>query len=386
MTADHRSVHPNIPGVPWWGAVLIAATLTAIGFAYDAGSGTKELSAVFAGTYVVGCILAVLAVRQSGIFTAVIQPPLLLFASVPTAYFLFTSSQMSNLKDTLINCAYPLIERFPLMFFTSAVVLLIGMARWYTGMSSRRGTPRATPKDETSGGGLVSAVTSKVSSLLSRHEDDEDEVDEPPRRRSADRPSRSTRATTSRNGRPARRSTPSRSRHARPPETEIIEPVADRPRRPRTSRQAEPPVEPRRKPRTSSSQRRATAAADRSPHRFRAPRTSAPLRRGRAAQGARQQRKRDTPPDFACALPRRGQRRRAFGLPPAARDHTRPASRNLGVRHLTRATSGRDGSPWAARKPVSRWRWSPAARRRSRTPRAVRGRRVPAVRAPMRRT
>ena len=257
MTADHRSVHPNIPGVPWWGAVLIAATLTAIGFAYDAGSGTKELSAVFAGTYVVGCILAVLAVRQSGIFTAVIQPPLLLFASVPTAYFLFTSSQMSNLKDTLINCAYPLIERFPLMFFTSAVVLLIGMARWYTGMSSRRGTPRATPKDETSGGGLVSAVTSKVSSLLSRHEDDEDEVDEPPRRRSADRPSRSTRATTSRNGRPARRSTPSRSRHARPPETEIIEPVADRPRRPRTSRQAEPPVEPRRKPRTSSSQRRA---------------------------------------------------------------------------------------------------------------------------------
>ena len=230
MTADHRSAHPNIPGVPWWGAVLIAATLTAIGFAYDAGSGAKELSAVFAGAYVVGCILAVLAVRQAGIFTAVIQPPLLLFASVPTAYFLFTDSQISNLKDTLINCAYPLIERFPLMFFTSAVVLLIGMARWYTGMSSHRSTPRATPKDESSGGGLVSAVSSKVSSLLSRHQDGDDEVDEPPRRRSAaDRPSRSTRTATSapsRNGRPASRSTPSRSRHARPPETEIIEPVA----------------------------------------------------------------------------------------------------------------------------------------------------------------
>ena len=96
---------------------------------------------MFAGTYVVGCILAVLAVRQAGIFTAVIQPPLLLFGAVPTAYFVFTGSQLSNLKDTLINCAYPLIERFPLMFFTSAVVLLIGMARWYTGMSSRRGTP-----------------------------------------------------------------------------------------------------------------------------------------------------------------------------------------------------------------------------------------------------
>ena len=45
---------------------------------------------------------------------------------VPTAYFLFTSSELGGLKDMLINCAYPLIERFPLMFFTSAVVLLIG--------------------------------------------------------------------------------------------------------------------------------------------------------------------------------------------------------------------------------------------------------------------
>jgi hypothetical protein len=246
--------------------VLIAATLTAIGFAYDAGAGTKELGAVFAGAYVVGCILAVLAVRHAGIFTAVIQPPLLLFASVPTAYFLFTGSDLSNLKDTLINCAYPLIERFPLMFFTTAVVLLIGMARWYTGMSSRRNTPRTTSKDETSGGGLASVVTAKVSSLFSRQEDD-DEVDEPPRRRSAaERPRRSSKTATSeasRSGRPSGRSTPSRSRHARPPETEIIEPVPDRPRRPRTGRQAEPPVEPRRKPRTSASQRRATPPPDR---------------------------------------------------------------------------------------------------------------------------
>ena len=96
--ADHRSAHPNIPGVPWWGAVLIAATLMAVGFAFDAGSGAKELTSVFAGTYVVGCIFAVLAVRQSGIFTAVIQPPLLLFGAVPTAYFVFTGSSSRTSK------------------------------------------------------------------------------------------------------------------------------------------------------------------------------------------------------------------------------------------------------------------------------------------------
>jgi hypothetical protein len=232
--------------------VLIAATLMAVGFAYDAGSGAKELTGVFAGTYVIGCILAVLAVRQAGIFTAVIQPPLLLFGAVPTAYFVFTDSELTNLKDTLINCAYPLIERFPLMFFTSAIVLLIGMARWYFGTSSRRGGPSASAKDESDRDGLVSSVMSKVSALLaSRHTDDEEPEKKPRRRTGAERPARSA----SRDGRPPRRSAPSRSRHARPPDTEYIEPVADRPRRPRPPRGADP-NEPRRKPRSGSGQRR----------------------------------------------------------------------------------------------------------------------------------
>ncbi|MGH3551970.1 MAG: DUF6542 domain-containing protein, partial [Mycobacterium sp.] len=26
VTAGHRSIHPNIPGVPWWAAVVIAVT------------------------------------------------------------------------------------------------------------------------------------------------------------------------------------------------------------------------------------------------------------------------------------------------------------------------------------------------------------------------
>jgi hypothetical protein len=241
----------------------------AVGFAYDAGSGAKELTSVFAGTYVIGCIFAVLAVRQAGIFTAVIQPPLLLFGAVPAAYFVFTDTALSSIKDTLINCGYPLIERFPLMFFTSAVVLLIGMARWYTGMSSRRSAAGTTaPKDESSGGGLVAAVSAKVSALLAGLgvDDEADEkadpagqTDAPPRRRTAARPSRST----SRDGRPTGRTAPPRSRHARPPETEYIEPVAGRPRRPRPSRQGEPPVEPRRKPRSGSTQRRTMPPPDR---------------------------------------------------------------------------------------------------------------------------
>ena len=173
--------------------MLLAVTMTAVGFAFDAGSGDKELSMVFAASYALGCIFAVLAVRQTGIFTAVIQPPLILFVAVPTAYFLFHGAQFTGIKDTLINFGYPLIERFPLMFFTSAAVLLIGMARWYYGMSSRRGAARSTAKETTSSS-RVSSVTSKMSSLLTgepptrtmtlRHRT------EPRRKHTIDRPSR----------------------------------------------------------------------------------------------------------------------------------------------------------------------------------------------------
>jgi hypothetical protein len=268
VTADHRSAHPNIPGVPWWGAVLLAVTATAMGFAFDAGSGTKELSLVFAASYLIGCVVAVLAVRQSAIFTAVIQPPLILFIAVPTAYFLFHGGQVDGVKDLAINCGYPLIERFPLMFFTSAGVLLIGMARWYYGMSNRRATPRSTAADSAS-----SRLRSKMSSLLSLlsrkfakpddHADDVDAAESSRRKHSIDRPNRPPKATpakTTRSGRPAKRATPSRSRHTRPPDTEVIEPVAERPRRSRSTRQTEqppvPPPEPRRRSRRSSTPRK----------------------------------------------------------------------------------------------------------------------------------
>jgi hypothetical protein len=255
---------PTLPGVPSWGAVLIAFTFTAIGFAFDAGSGGKELSLAFAAAYAVGCVAAVVAVRQTGVFTAVIQPPLILFVCVPGAYFLFHDGAMGGVKDLLINCGYPLIERFPLMFFTSAIVLLVGLARWYMGMSHRRTAPSEAIESEPAG--RFSAVTAKISGLLTRESDDEDAVDEvrAPRRSRTHSIDRSTKtgktgagSARTRSDRPAKRTQPSRSRHTRPPDTEIIEPVTERPRRPRNARKttadpAVPPAEPRRRTRSSS--------------------------------------------------------------------------------------------------------------------------------------
>ncbi|MGV0477162.1 DUF6542 domain-containing protein [Mycobacterium kansasii] len=258
---SHRSSVPNIPGVPWWAAVLIAVTATAVGYAFDAGH--KDLTHVFAGFYVAGCVAAVLAVRQSGLFTAVIQPPLILFFTVPGAYWLFHGSKIGKFKDLLINCGYPLIERFPLMLGTAGGVLLIGLIRWYFGMTQRT-TTAAKAKDATTATtprkSAISGLVAKLSAWLGPGDTTEEAPDPSSQPAHAiGRTSRSTR--TSRNSRTAsRRSDRSRSRHARSGGDDPVDPAAERPRRrrpaqPRDYRDyrdyeaADPPPRSRRRPR-----------------------------------------------------------------------------------------------------------------------------------------
>ncbi|ORA34756.1 hypothetical protein BST20_19450 [Mycobacterium branderi] len=241
MAADHRSIIPTMPGVPWWAAVVIGVTATAAGFAFDAGSGNKELTGVFSALYVIGCLAAVLAVRQAGVFTAVIQPPLILFCAVPGAYWLFHGAKIAGLKDLLINCGYPLIERFPLMLFTSAAVLLIGMVRWYLGMAARSA---ATGEADTASERKDSLVA-KLASLLGRQSAKPEHTSKTATARTR-RSQRSTRSAKATSERPARRAAASRSRHVRPPLDD--DPAVDRTRRrrPAPARDADLPDPPRR--------------------------------------------------------------------------------------------------------------------------------------------
>jgi hypothetical protein len=277
VAADHRSIIPNISGVPWWAAVVVAVTGTAAGFAFDAGSG-KELTTAFAALYVAGCVAAVLAVRQSGIFTAVIQPPLILFCAVPGAYFLFHGAKFTGLKDLLINCGYPLIERFPLMVFTTGGVLVIGIIRWLLDMVIR---PVARAEVDTASGDAEPAEpVGRLASLfagLRRASADDDTADKAAKpgsqrahavRRSA-KPARSARSADAR--RTAKRPAASRSRHLRPPLDEAADPTLDRVRRPeRTTRTREfdGPEPPRRSrvPRDPDLRGRPSREIRRDPH------------------------------------------------------------------------------------------------------------------------
>lgn len=256
MAAANRSAHPNLAGVPWWAAVLIAVIATTIGFVFEAGFGGKDLGGAFATMYAIGCVAAVLAVRQSSIFTAVIQPPLILFVSVPGAYFLFHGAEFTGIKDTLINCGYPLIERFPLMLFTSAGVLLIGLVRWYFAMSSRSVATAPADGETAAAPSMFAGLAAKLSAVLNRAEPEDADEDTPKRKHSIDRPA--TAEKRPRSGRPAKRPAPTRSRHARPPLEDITEADPPRPRRQPPRRRPAPDTEvtglddveaPRRRPR-----------------------------------------------------------------------------------------------------------------------------------------
>lgn len=261
--------------MPWWGAVVIAVTATIVGFAFDAGSGNKELTSAFAALYFIGCVAAVLAVRQSGVFTAVVQPPLILFVAVPGAYFLFHQSEINGIKDILINCGYPLIERFLLMFTTSVLVLLIGAARWYFGRTHEVAADEAT--DTAVAAAPLAGLSAKLSSLFggrSSDEDDEDEAPEPPRKHGIDRPATASRRSTARGT--SKRAQPTRSRHARPPIDDLDDNPPPPPRRRRPPPAAGDEPEPRRRPRAPREPREPRDPGARNPSREYRPREREP--------------------------------------------------------------------------------------------------------------
>jgi hypothetical protein len=271
---DRRSALPSIPGIPWWGAIVLAVTATAIGFAYDAGTGDKELSAFFTFCYVAGCVLAVLGVRRSGIFTAVIQPPLILFVAVPGAYFMFHSDKIAGIKDLLINCGYPLIERFPTMFFTAATVLILGLIRWFVlpqfltyeddddesvaEPKPRRSRRQADDEDAApaAAAGLAATLSAKLTKLTTGQTPRSTRTRATPSRRSAAQsPRRSA-------GDPQRAPRPARARGHAAEATELIEPVPGQMRRPRPARPRPAatdtyavPDEPRRRQRSAGEPR-----------------------------------------------------------------------------------------------------------------------------------
>jgi hypothetical protein len=131
VPVDYRSIVATRRGISALAAIGVAFAFTAIGFGIDALMGT-ELTATFSACYFLGCVAAVLAVRQRALFTAMVQPPLIMAAAVPIAAEVVSGSATTSLRDMLLNVAIPLVDRFPVMLAATVVVLMIGAFRWMT--------------------------------------------------------------------------------------------------------------------------------------------------------------------------------------------------------------------------------------------------------------
>ncbi|WP_354003505.1 DUF6542 domain-containing protein [Rhodococcus spelaei] len=150
MPLDTRSVLPTVPGLPAWGAVLVAVGAAVVGFLLDSMRGT-ELTSTFSIFYFLGCVGAVLAVRSRGLFTTMVQPPLILVAAVPMAYQQLAAGSGGGMKDLILNAAIPLVNRFPLMLLTTLAVLAIGLGRLYMGREADKLAARPRRKSAASG-------------------------------------------------------------------------------------------------------------------------------------------------------------------------------------------------------------------------------------------
>ncbi|MEU2006953.1 DUF6542 domain-containing protein [Rhodococcus sp. NPDC019627] len=145
---DRQSIVGSVPGLPWWGVILLAVGVTCLGFVADAAGGS-ELTAAFSTFYFLGCVLAVVAAGNGALFTAIVQPPLILFVGVPLGQSLIAEENSTALRDLAINVAYPLVNRFPIMLAATVVVLVIGGLRLFLLQQRRTGPARTSERRRT---------------------------------------------------------------------------------------------------------------------------------------------------------------------------------------------------------------------------------------------
>lgn len=124
-----RSLVPTVLGLPSGVAVGLAAGLTAVGAVVDLVR-TGGLGPVFAVGHVVGCLLAVTWVRRAGLFGPIVAPPLLAALIVPVAVLVTGAARTgAGLAERLLVVGAPLVNAFPVLAWTSGLVLAVGVGR-----------------------------------------------------------------------------------------------------------------------------------------------------------------------------------------------------------------------------------------------------------------
>src|ERR1700712_2509441 len=130
---EDASAVSTVRGIPSWAAILVAVGLTAFGAAID-GIVTGTLSWGFRLGFVAGVGLAALLVRRGSIFTALVQPPLVMVVVSFIALRLMASERMTI---TLIK----VVNTFPTMIVGTAVAVVLCVIRIFAQPLRRSAAP-----------------------------------------------------------------------------------------------------------------------------------------------------------------------------------------------------------------------------------------------------
>ncbi len=128
----------SIAGIPAWGAVLVAVVLSAVGATVDglvSSANPPVPSWGFRVGFVGGVALAALLVRRGSIFTALVQPPLVMVAVIFLALRLMSPERMTI---SLIK----VVDAFPTMVVGTAIAVVLCVIRIFA-QPLRRSRPAA---------------------------------------------------------------------------------------------------------------------------------------------------------------------------------------------------------------------------------------------------
>ncbi len=130
---NDRAMFGSFRGLPWWAAVLIAFVVAVVGTFVDVNSPAKTVGWVFAITFFVGCVGAVVFVERRSMFGPIVQPPLVLAIVVPILVVLTQGMPSGGGLPTIgLTLGKPLIDGFPAMAITTACTVIIGIVRVMT--------------------------------------------------------------------------------------------------------------------------------------------------------------------------------------------------------------------------------------------------------------
>ncbi|SDP49567.1 hypothetical protein SAMN05421507_109146 [Lentzea jiangxiensis] len=125
---NYRALFGEFRGIPWWAAILCALVPAFIGAFIDISS-SKTVGWTFIVVFFAGALAGIVLVQRRSLFGPMVQPPLVLAATVPTLVLLTGGVAKGGLSAMALGLGRPLIDSFPVMAITTAVTVGLGILR-----------------------------------------------------------------------------------------------------------------------------------------------------------------------------------------------------------------------------------------------------------------